>query len=183
MNAILHWKGCEYASRESCRITVSSECMEAVSTIEGSYRDIAYLVKYRILANSYWEVTGFSIESQINGEEHKIVLQSNGKGDWTTDGGRPIELFKGCIDIDISLTPFTNTLLIRRLDLSLGEASEIQVLYLDILNGETKPVRQKYTRMSPAQYLYENVPNNFEALITVDSDGLVIDYPELFKRT
>ena len=183
MDTILHWKGCEYTSLESCRITVTSECMEAASTIEGSYRDKVYLVKYTILANSAWEVIGFSIESQINGKEHRIALQSNGKGNWTTGGGCPIELFQGCIDIDISLTPFTNTLPIRRLGLAVGEANEIQVLYLDILNGETKPVRQKYTRMSPTQYLYENVPNNFEALITVDSDGFVIDYPELFKRS
>jgi hypothetical protein len=30
---------------------------------------------------------------------------------------------------------------------------------------------------------YENVPNDFEALITVDLDGLVVDFPELFTRT
>lgn len=122
MDAILHRKGLEYTSLESCRIRANSECIEADSTIEGSYQDKVYRVKYTILANSAWEVTGFSIESQINGKEYRTALQSNGKGNWTTDGGHPIELFQGCIDIDISLTPFTNTLPIRRLDLSLGEA-------------------------------------------------------------
>lgn len=59
----------------------------------------------------------------------------------------------------------------------------IRVIYLDLLEGQVQPVRQQYTRLSETQYHYQNVPNDFEAVITVDALGLVVDYPQLFTRT
>jgi hypothetical protein len=81
------------------------------------------------------------------------------------------------------LTPFTNTLPINRLKLSEKEGEQIMVLYVDVLGRKIMPVRQKYTRLSQNSYKYENVPNDFEAVIAVDELGLVVDYPGLFKRT
>lgn len=182
MQTTIHWKGREYASRESCRITTGDEGLKVDSVIRGSYREKNYRIEYNILANSAWEVLTFSVTSQVNGGESLVALESDGKGSWKTREGLALDQFNGCIDIDISLTPFTNTLPIRRLNLSIGEASEIRVLYLDLLNEETKPVSQKYIRISQAEYLYQNIPNDFEALVTVDNDGLVVDYPGLFER-
>ena len=93
------------------------------------------------------------------------------------------ELLKGCMDLDIPLTPFTNTLPIRRLKLSPGRSQEVKVIYCDLLKQEIKPVCQRYTCLSNSEYHYENVPNDFEATILVDEFGLVIDYPYLFVRT
>jgi uncharacterized protein len=91
--------------------------------------------------------------------------------------------FKGCLDVDIPLTPFTNSLPINRLQLALGEARQIRVIYLDLLERRIVPVNQKYIRLSRTEYHYENVPNDFEARIKVDDAGLVVDYPGLFVRT
>ena len=60
---------------------------------------------------------------------------------------------------------------------------QIRVIYIDVLEGEIKPVHQKYSCLSPTEYQYENVPNDFEAVITVDENGFVVDYPSLFVRT
>lgn len=97
--------------------------------------------------------------------------------------GRSALQFDGCLDVDIPLTPFTNTLPIRRLGLRVGETREIGVIYCDVLEEQIRPVRQRYTRISGTEYHYENVPNDFEATIVVDESGLVVDYPELFVRT
>lgn len=45
-----------------------------------------------------------------------------------------------------------------------------------------KTVNQKYKRLSNNKYKYENIPNDFEAVILVDQEGFIIDYPGLFKR-
>jgi hypothetical protein len=66
--------------------------------------------------------------------------------------------------------------------LGIGAQKQIRVLYLDLLEGQIIPVTQQYTRLSESQYHYQNVPNDFEANITVDDAGLVIDYPSLFMR-
>jgi uncharacterized protein len=70
--------------------------------------------------------------------------------------------------VDISLTPLTNTLPVKRLQLKKGQSKEIAVIYFDLLDAQVKPVRQKYTRLSATEYLYENVPNDFEAKIKMD---------------
>lgn len=179
MQTTILWRGLEYSSLENCLLTVGGDVITANAAISGSYRDKKYRITYTIMASPQWEVLSFALDSQINGREENIAFEGDGKGNWKT-GGNAADQFAGCIDIDISLTPFTNTLPILRLNLAVKQAKEIQVLYLDVLNGKIKPVRQKYTRVSGDKYLYENIPNDFEALITVDEQGLVVDYPGLF---
>lgn len=63
----------------------------------------------------------------------------------------------------------------------MAEQQQIQVLYIDLLEGRIVPVRQYYKRLGPI-YPYMNIPNDFEADIRVDDAGFVIDYPTLFGR-
>jgi hypothetical protein len=87
------------------------------------------------------------------------------------------------MEVDIPLTPFTNSLPVNRLQLVDGQEKNIDVIYIDLLEDSIKKVKQKYRRISAEVYHYENVPNDFEAEITVDEAGFVIDYPQLFTRT
>ena len=66
--------------------------------------------------------------------------------------------FKGCIDIDISLTPFTNSLPINRLEWELNKPRQINVMFLDILSHEIIPVQQRYTKLSNTEYKFETRP-------------------------
>jgi hypothetical protein len=89
---------------------------------------------------------------------------------------------QGCLDIDIAACAFTNTLPIRRLALEVGQSAEIQVAYLHIPDLRVERVPQRYTRVAPQRYRYEGLSTGFVAEITVDEDGLVIDYPQLCRR-
>lgn len=91
--------------------------------------------------------------------------------------------FNGCFDVDISLSPFTNSLPVNRLKLLNNQQKKIKVIYIDILEEQLKPAEQIYKRLFETKYLYQNVPNDFEAEIEVDESGFVINYPSLFKRT
>jgi len=175
------WRGIEYNSLESCVLTNSDEGAEIKSSIIGMYNNVIYKVEYQIKTNGHWETIFFEINAQLNNKTNIISYRSDGKGNWFSDGNL-IEKFSGCIDIDISLTPFTNTLPINRLKLVEKKEKIIKVLYLDILGQEVKAVHQKYTRLSQTDYRYENVPNDFESIISVDETGLVVTYPQLFKR-
>lgn len=55
------------------------------------------------------------------------------------------------------------------------------MIYINILDNYIKPVKQKYRKNAGGAYKYENIPNDFEADITVDEFGLVIFYPSLFE--
>ncbi|MPR34810.1 putative glycolipid-binding domain-containing protein [Salmonirosea aquatica] len=182
MQTNLLWTGLEYYSLENCLVSTSEVGSEITSTVIGQYNKKIYRVEYLIKTNLHWETVYFEINSRHSDQTQVIIMEGNGKGSWSTNGQR-IEQFEGCIDIDIPLTPFTNTLPINRLQLRPKEAQEIQVIYLDLLEHQIKPVRQRYIRLSNQEYHYENVPNDFEAVIQVDELGLVINYPSLFTRT
>jgi uncharacterized protein len=88
--------------------------------------------------------------------------------------------------VDISQTPFTNTLPIRRLGLAPGESADISVAYLDGTELEPWPEPQGYTCLEKnargGLYRFLSLDGGFPVDLPVDTDGLVLDYPGLFRR-
>lgn len=182
MQTNLLWTGREYYSLENCLVTTTDLGSEINSVIIGSYRGKIYRVEYQIKTNRNWETVFLDLFSQHSSQRQHFKFEGDGKGNWMVNG-RQADEFKNCIDIDIPLTPFTNTLPIKRLRLLVEEEQQIKVIYCDLLEKEIKPVIQKYICLSETSFHYENVPNDFEATITVDDDGFVVDYPKLFVRS
>jgi hypothetical protein len=56
----------------------------------------------------------------------------------------------------------------------------IQVIYINLLEQQIAHVRQHYLRLSETEYLFEDVPQDFEAIIQVDKQGFVVNYSSLF---
>jgi uncharacterized protein len=182
MQTNLLWTGREYYSWENCLVTTTHTGSIISSVIVGKYNEKLYRVDYNIKTNENWQTLYAEVQCQHNNQRKKLLLEGDGKGNWRLNG-KPADQFKGCIDVDIPLTPFTNTLPVNRLKLAGGEERQIQVVYVDLLEQQTNPVKQKYIRLSNTAYHYENVPNDFEADIEVDELGFVVDYPSLFVRT
>ena len=172
----------EYHSLENCVLTKIKSGWNINATIVGAYDEKIYKVEYVIKANDNWETIYLNLRTQVGGNKQDLIYIGDGTGNWTCNGISKPE-FEGCIDIDISLTPFTNSLPINRLQWKTNKSQQIKVLFVDVLGEAVTPVQQRYTKLSNAEFRFENVPNDFEAVITVDDLGLVLNYPELFIRT
>jgi uncharacterized protein len=138
-----------------------------------------------IACDSGWRVLRLSVENLLEGGG--IELHADGEGHWSDPDGRVRSEFAGCIDIDISATPFTNTLPIRRLELEPGKSNEIEVVYVALFpNLVLQRAGQRYTRLEASEntrrYLYESMTTDFRAELDVDGDGIVIDYPGIWER-
>ena len=177
----LLWKALEHQALENCLVNITATGAEIVSTIIGMHDEKIYKVDYQIGINSDWEMRFAEIKSRHSDQQQLIKLENDGNGNWLQNG-KPADAFNGCTEIDIPLTPFTNTLPINRLKLAEGTSQLIDVIYIDLAEQQIKRVQQKYTRLSRLTYRYENVPNDFEATIEVDNWGFVVDYPLLFTR-
>ena len=182
MQTNLLWTGQEYYSLENCLVNTTDIGSEINSIIIGKYDEKIYRVEYKVKTNQNWETLYVEVQCQHSNQREQLIFESDGKGKWLMNG-KPADQFRGCIDVDVPLTPFTNTLPINRLKLSQDEEHQIQVIYLDLLEQQIVPVKQKYIRLSKTEYHYENVPNDFEAEIEVDELGFVVNYPSLFVRT
>lgn len=181
----LRWEGLWHAPASSWE-----ELQLGAGNAESQLRSIdetggpSYQLDYRLDWDADWRLreARFSVESSRG--EHRLHLLSDGEGHWRTAAGEALGELDGCLDIDLWPTPFTNTFPIRRLKLADGERRELAVVYLEAPRLWPTRMRQGYTRIDASHYRYENLEGtNFQALLTVDDDGLVLDYPTLFRRT
>ena len=158
----------------------SEESFMADGIVVGDRGGKPYGLRYQIVLRRDWTVVIAEI-SPAGGRP--LVLKSDGAGNWTDGEGRPVGELTGCIDIDLAATPFTNTLPIRRLNLAEGEAHDLTVAYVPMPTLLPRAVAQRYTALQPGcRYRYDGIFRNFSAVLEVDGDGLVIDYPETFRR-
>src|ERR1700745_1826544 len=87
----------------------------AEAAVLGTAEDGFFAARYRILCDKSWRVRKAEI-AQV-GEGDALELASDGAGNWVDGSAAPLLQLAAAIDIDISITPFTNTLPIRRLHL------------------------------------------------------------------
>jgi uncharacterized protein len=176
------WKGINYDSLEYFKLTKhdDSDTYIADSKIIGCYEGKTYFIDYRLTINADWGIQSFQIESEVNSVKKTTIGEKKGNH-WELNGVIETD-FTDLKFIDISLTPFTNTLPIRNLKLEIGQHREIDVIYINILENNIKIGKQKYTKKGESIFKYENVPNDFEADIEVDELELVSFYPYLFEK-
>jgi uncharacterized protein len=129
-------------------------------------------VYYRITVDDGWRTRSID----VNG----VTLHGDGDGHWRDAAGKSLPQLEGCVDVDVSVTPFTNTLPIRRLGLEIGEGAEMLAVYFKLPENEVSSMRQRYTRLSEDVYRYQS--EGFQADLLVDEHGLVIDYPGFWRR-
>jgi hypothetical protein len=168
--------GIEHSVVRCARASNSADGV-VISTAEGQH----FAVRYHIRCDGTWTLKHASIE--IVGEQRKVELISDGRGKWTDASGNPLRALDGAIDIDLSVSPFTNTLPIRRLQLAKGSSAEIRAAYVPFPDLVFVSDPQRYTCLEPfRRYRYESLDSDFVREIEVDGDGLVVTYPGLFKR-
>ena len=160
------------------RQELDSVVAEAVLVSAGNR---AYAVRYRIICDGAWRVR--DAEIRVVGDERLLRLTSDGAGHWFDKVANALPHLDGAIDVDLSISPFTNTLPIRRLGLQPGQSAEILAAYIRApeLSVATDP--QRYTCLEAGKrYRYESLDSDFVREIEIDDDGLVLTYPGLFRR-
>lgn len=149
----------------------------ADATIEG--KDCALVVRYRILCDTSWRTRRAEIYL-VDGRQ--VELESDGIGNWSINK-RPAPHLKGATDVDITATPFTNTLPIRRLNLKADQHENILTAYVSVPELAVTADPQRYTCIEPGRlYRFESSGGDFVRDIKVDGNSLVVEYPGLFKR-
>ena len=142
-----------------------------------------FRLTYRLSWDEAWRLRDAELSVATARATQSLALGSDGRGRWWDGGGRTIDELAGCLDIDIWPTPFTNTFPLRRAPLALGEHRLFRMAWISALELVPRAQAQGYTRLGDRVYLFESLDgSDFRAELLVDEDGLVLDYPDLFRR-
>ncbi|MFC4557279.1 putative glycolipid-binding domain-containing protein [Virgibacillus kekensis] len=141
----------------------------------------AHNVNYNIELDEHWLTRKLSI---MVDHISSLELHSDGEGNWFNTDGYLIDRLKGALDIDISATPFSNSLPINRINWNINQVEHFHMVYISVPSLETKKVPQSYQYIhKEGEFRYFNYQcYDYETIICVDSDGLVVDYPNTFSR-
>jgi hypothetical protein len=188
MERHIMWSAWDKPGLEHLHLVQDNESVFANGLVIAVAEQMPFRVHYELRCDGQWRVRELRL-SMLDNPTRTIHLLTDGQGSWTDETGVAVPSLKGCLDVDISATPFTNTLPIRRLALEPGTSATLSVVYIDLPRTHIKAAEQRYTCLastsSGGRYRFESLENGvsvFTAELPVDLDGLVLDYPGLFRR-
>jgi hypothetical protein len=139
------------------------------------------LVRYTVTCDALWHTRAVEIDLEAGTNTRALRLTVGDKQRWWSAGAE-LAAFRGCDDIDLGITPATNTLPIRRLNLAVGEARAVTAAWVQFPTLAMEPLPQLYTRLDTLRYRYESGNGAYETEIAVDELGLVTRYDKGWER-
>jgi uncharacterized protein len=180
------WAAAEGPGVEHLRLRLDPLENVAHGLLLGVEDGVPYRLAYKIKWGADWRTRKVTLEVQDARGARERMLKSDGHGNWKDENGDPLPELEGCLDVDIAASPFTNTLPVRRLALKPGQSAEIKAAYVALPGLAVRADPQRYSckaRGAQGQtVLYEGLASDFTAELPLDADGMVIDYPGLFRR-
>jgi uncharacterized protein len=175
------WKNLVLTGTDYCSLWHTPEGWLMKGTVTGVSQDQRpILANYEIDCDENWRTHRVQVERTIGSDVKTLNLNVESRGVWRSSGEELLYL-QGCEDVDLALTPASNTLPIRRLNLAVGGSASIIVAWVKLPDLTVQPLSQRYSRLTQDTYRYES-NTGFSAEITVDDYGLVIRYPGAWER-
>lgn len=175
------WENSRTFGAEYLEITTSGDHTIATSAVISVEEGSPIKVDYKIELNSWFTKT---VKIEISNSEKSLYLETNANHQWFDQDGNERPELSGALDIDISCTPFTNTLPIKRMQWIIGQPQICQMVYIKVPELTLKKVEQIYTLIKDEKdyQVFDYKSPSYHAVIQVDKEGLVMDYPGLFIR-
>ncbi len=149
------------------------------STVIAQAAGVPFTLRYRLEVGSDGALVAGML--RISGAA-SLTLTRAASGRWQGNGGEDLRDLSGCTDLDLSVTPSTNTLALRRLQLRPGQSGEVLAAVIEVPSLTRRVVRQRYTRLGPHTYQFENLGGGYSTELTVDDELFVRESPGLFKQ-
>jgi hypothetical protein len=178
------WQRTDAPGAELFRLARSADGVRLSGTILAVPEGAPLRVEYVIDCGPSFETRAVSVVVVGEGGRSTLALQAGTEGVWRRDGD-VVPALAGCVDVDLGLSPSTNTLPIRRLsllDLPPGAAREVTAAWIGFPGLVLEALPQRYTRLDGLRFRYEGLASGFTAEIEVDEDGLVVEYPPAWRR-
>lgn len=137
----------------------------AVLTLDGKPAEVRWSVE----ADDTWVTRRAEVHLDVAGSLRVRTLTHDGKGEWQIDGKARPDL-DGCLDVDLGVTPATNTLPIRRV----AASADIDAAWVQFPSLDVSRLSQRYERLGDRRWRYSS--GTFKAMLETTAEGVVVRY-------
>lgn len=173
------WRRTDSPGHDSARLLRDGDGWRLIGTAVFAHEQSACRLDYTVMCRSDWSTSFASVSGWIGTRTVNVEISADHQRNWRLDG-RQIRSVAGCIDVDLSFSPSTNLLPIRRLDLAVGDEATVKAAWLRFPSFELEPLEQRYKRIDRETYRYESSVGDFAAELTVNAVGFVTRYADLW---
>lgn len=169
---------------ESVRVQLSGNRIKAAGRIIGGACSDhpAFSASYDLVTDENGVTRRLSLRTSVAGGEKQASVSRDDEGYWMIENSSNHQrsTYNGALDVDVVLSPFFNTLPIRRLGLHTDSVDlQVPVVYVNLLDLTIQEASLTYSSAADGIHVLSPVSSSS---VTVDADGFVLDYPGLAER-
>ena len=174
------WQRLDRAGHDIARLVQgeSAWVLEGTAVFEEAGRPCR--LDYRVICDLHWRTRATRLQGWLGGTAIHRQMAAGQERAWTVNG-EPCPAVNGCEDVDLSFTPATNLLPIRRLRLEVGQHAHACAAWLRWPELTLEPLAQTYARVAEGAYAYESAGGAFTAVLRTNAAGFVTHYPGLWQ--
>ena len=175
------WRNLNDPGTEYCRLFHTATGVRLEGHVIVALNHAPLDVQYQVACDMHWRTQAVTVEVSQGALSRRLQITVDHDQTWWANGDE-IERLRGCQDVDLAVTPSTNTLPIRRLDLPIGNTDDVVAAWVRFPELELEPLPQSYTRLAKTLYRYESDSGRFTTQLEVDELGLVVRYARGWQR-
>jgi hypothetical protein len=175
------WKKADDTSLEYSTLYSGDGCFVLEGSILLVFEQIPTRVTYRVDCDGRWQTRHVEVLQEQAERISRLTFAVDKDQRWQVNQ-QPLPFIDGLFDVDLEISPATNTLAIRRLNLGVGESAESTAFWVRFPSLTIERLRQRYTRISNRSYRYEAPELGFKAKLEVDETGIIVKYGDLWTR-
>jgi hypothetical protein len=175
------WRRLDRPGHEAARLVFHAPFWQLSGTAVWADAGEVCRIEYQVTCEHGWATLHADLSGWAGSRRITRAISVSPQRRWRVDG-RECAAVEGCVDLDLSFSPATNLLAIRRLALPVGGSGQARAAWLRFPEGTLEPLDQVYRRTEPERYHYESGGGAFTAELEVDPSGFVIRYPGLWVR-
>ena len=197
MARLVLWRGAEEWLAEAARVELTEDGIGATGTQLGA-EPIPYRLDYDLEAAGGFVTRSLRARASGDKWERQIELRHDGEGNWQCDAhadgepslgepGGDMDALHGALDCDLEFSPLTNLMPVRRHSIDrLQIEMDFLMAWVSVPGLALHASRQRYEHVRHHEggsvVRFVSLDSDFRSELELDSDGLVVHYPQLARR-
>jgi hypothetical protein len=175
------WRRLDRPGHEAARLVFHAPFWQLTGTAVFVEDAAPCRLEYQVTCDPSWRTRHAQLTGWFGTRRIVHTISADARHRWRLDE-RECPLVEGCVDLDLSFSPATNLLPVRRLALPVGEAASVRAAWLRFPECRLEPLEQRYHRLDTERYRYESGEGRdvFHAELRVTPTGFVTEYSDLW---